>query len=124
MKLLLDEHLSLVIANELNHLGYDVVCVAQLPGLRGLDDPGGLRYAAAQGRILVSANRSTMPTAAETLRAEGDTHTGVVLIARERFTLSKRNLGPLIAALAHLIDTHDPDQLDNRVTWLSPISPT
>ena len=124
MKLLLDEHLSLVIANELNHLGYDVVCVARLPEIRGLDDPGVLRHAAVQGRILVSADRSTMPTAVETLRTEGDTHAGVVLIARERFTLSKGNPGPLIAALAHLIDTHDPDQLDNRVTWLSPISPT
>ena len=118
MKLLLDEHLSLVVAEQLRGRGHDVVCVAELPEVRGLDDPSLLSYARAQARVLVSADRGSMPAAVEVVHAAGGRHAGVVLVARERFTLSRRNPGPLIAALAHLIETRDPVDLVDAVLWL------
>ena len=117
MKLLLDEHLSPVVAIELRRLGYDVVCVAELPQLRGLDDVPLLRWATAHERVLVSADRATMPNAAEAARAEGG-HGGVVIVNPERFSLSRRNPGPLIAVLAEIATSTDSDEVVNNVMWL------
>ncbi len=116
MKLLLDEHLSPLVAIELRRLGHDAVCVAELPPLRGLDDGPLVRWASEQGRVLVSADRSTMPAAAEAARVDGG-HAGVVIVNPDRYSLSKRNPGPLIAVLSEIATSADTDAITNNVTW-------
>jgi Domain of unknown function (DUF5615) len=116
LKLLLDEHLSPVVAIELRRLGYDAICVAEVPQLRGLDDAPLIRWATADERVLVSADRATMPSAAEVVRGDGG-HAGVVIVSPDRYSLSKRNPGPLIAVLARVAGSTGHDHHD-RVTWL------
>jgi hypothetical protein len=118
LKLLLDEHISPVVASELRRLGHDVICVAEIPDLRGREDDALLSVAADADRVLVTADISTVPAIAETARIEGRHHPGIVLVSPGRFALRRRDPGPPIAALAGLIIASEVDALANSIIWL------
>jgi len=54
VRYLLDEHLSPVIAEQLNARGIDTIAVAMRPDLRTLPDPDILQVASSEGRIIVT----------------------------------------------------------------------
>lgn len=58
-----------------------------------------------------------MPSAAEAARIDGG-HGGVVIVNPDRFSLSRRNPGPLIAVLAEIATSTDLNEVVNNVMWL------
>lgn len=118
MRLLLDEHISPIVAAQLKRLGHDVHALSEYPDLLGLDDMELLAHAMDQGRVFVSADHSTMPTAAQSLSTTRGTHGGVILISPKRHALNRGNPGPLIAALTELIERPSQEDLVGQILWL------
>lgn len=119
MRLLLDEHISPVVARELRRRGHDVVAVAERPDLLGVDDVGLLGIAADERRALVSADAATLQSAAETLRVGGPGHAGVLLVSPERYSLARDSPGSLVIALERLLQSPRAGTLTNTVSWLA-----
>ena len=111
-----------VIAEKLRKQGYDVVCVAVHPDLRGASDEELFVWAGREDRRIVTENvKDCRPIL---LRAEEAGHgvTAVLFTSSRTFPRSRRNPGPLIAALDWwLQDT----QARQRATedWLNPAPP-
>jgi hypothetical protein len=102
LRLLLDEHLSPVIAEQLNRRGHDVVTAADA-GLVGLGDAHVLSAAAGDRRAVVTNNiRDFRPLHAAYLTMS-TIHHGIVLVPTSRYSLARDQLGPLITALDHLL---------------------
>lgn len=118
-KLLLDEMHAPVVAQRLRDSGHDVASAAEEPSLRAMNDDELFRWAAGEGRrivtenvkdfrpILVAAEQASQPTA------------GLLLTSSRLFPRSRRNPGPLIAALEHWLTAKDVG--DRPVEdWLRP----
>ena len=102
MKLILDEHLSPAIAEQLNRRGHDVVTAADA-GLAGLDDAQVLSAAARDQRAVVTNNiRDFRPLHAAYLTMS-TVHCGIVLVPTSKYSLARDQLRPLIAALDNLL---------------------
>jgi predicted nuclease of predicted toxin-antitoxin system len=102
LRLLLDEHISPVVAERLRDRGHEVVTVSEV-GLAGIDDARVLAWAAADRRAVVTANiRDFRPLHALHLTT-GTAHHGIVLVPAGRYSLRRDRLGPLVAALDQLL---------------------
>lgn len=102
MRLLLDEHLSPAIAEQLNRRQHDVVTAADA-GSTGIDDGQVLAAAARDRRAVVTNNiRDFRPLHAAYLTMS-TVHYGIVLVPTNRYSLARDRLGPLIAALDSLL---------------------
>lgn len=118
MKFLLDEHIAPIVARELSRRGHDAIALQDLADLLGSTDRELLEVAWQLDRALVTADAATLQMDAEARRVSGRDHAGVVLISPERFSLSRRNPGRLIAALDVLAGTRPAIHLRGRVVWL------
>jgi hypothetical protein len=108
LKLLLDEHLSPAIAEQLKARGHDVVTVAEA-GLTGFDDAQVLASATSDRRAVVTNNvRDFRPLHAAYLTMN-TTHYGIVLVPRGRYSLAREKLGPLVTALNMLLIQYSGD---------------
>ena len=117
MRLLLDEHISPVVGNQLRQRGHDVVAVVDRPELRGSDGDAVLSLAACEGRALVTADVGFIALATRA-SAAGDRHTGVVMISR-RLRRARGSIGPLVRALDDLlVRSPADDALVERMIWL------
>ncbi len=102
MRLLLDEHLSPEVASQLQSQGIDAVAAAAMPGLRQLSDEELLRWAAGEGRALVTENvRDFAPLQGAYLNG-AEQHCGLVFTSAARFPRRRSAIGPLVRALAAL----------------------
>lgn len=102
MRLLLDEQLSPVIAEQLKALGHDVVSAAEA-GLAGVTDTEVLASAARDRRAVVTNNiRDFRPLHADCLKM-GTAHHGIVLVPTGKYRLRRDNFGLLITALDELL---------------------
>jgi hypothetical protein len=118
MRLRLDAHVSAQrVARALREHGHDVRAVIEEKELDGLPDPDVLALAAAEGRILGTANVKDFEPLLRAWGAEGRSHTGCILIAR---TIRQEHFGPIIAGVAALLAA-SPEQQDwiDRTEWLS-----
>jgi hypothetical protein len=119
VRLLLDEHLSPAIAQQLRRLGHDVVAGAERSELRGLYDADLLAVGADERRVLVTQDvADLMPLGARRLDATRSHH-GIVLVSRASFPLSRAGIGRMVLALDQFLSTHrSDDALVGEVVWL------
>ncbi len=123
MKLVLDEHYSPAIAEQLQLRGYDVISVAErviaeLTHLRRKPDEELLRWAGDEGRVLVTENvRDFMPIHHAFL-ARGELHAGILFTSPRRFPRRAGAVGALVSALAAFMGRHDASALVGDVAWL------
>jgi predicted nuclease of predicted toxin-antitoxin system len=118
VKLVLDEHLSSVIAEQLRERGHDVVGAGEA-GLQGQPDAWLLAWAVREGRAVVTANYADFRALHDVYLSRGERHFGVVLVSR-RFELSVTGFGRLIAALDRLLKEHPRDRaLESAEAWLT-----
>ena len=79
--------------------------------LAGLDDPDVLRSSAADARILVSQDRSTMPAHFRRFIAESES-AGVILVR------SAVPIGVVIEELPLIWAASEPEEWTNRLVWI------
>jgi predicted nuclease of predicted toxin-antitoxin system len=102
LRLLLDEHLSPAIADQLRSRGHDVVTVAEA-GLAGMTDERVLARAAGDERAVVTNNiRDFRVLHADSLKTRSP-HYGIVLVRSGKYSLRRDQLGPLVGALDRLL---------------------
>lgn len=103
MRLLLDEQLSHVIAEQLRARGHDVVSAAEAE-LAGVTDAEVLSSATRDRRAVVTNNiRDFRPLHANCLKMS-TAHYGIVLVPTGKYSLRRDDLGPVITALDELLD--------------------
>lgn len=123
MRLLLDEHLSPELAQQLRGRGHDVIAVAEREGLRGRADRVHFAAMAVERRAIVTADVSDCRRIlGEAVRSGSPTY-GLVCLSWRRFSPGPRGFGPLLNALDRLLHDHPED--DAAMTaggeiWLQP----
>src|SRR5215212_2352978 len=81
MNILLDAHISgRTVGKALTENGHDVRAIDSEPELEGLSDPEVLGLAAAEGRVLVTANVRDFEPLLREWAGEGRPHAGVILV--------------------------------------------
>lgn len=104
MKLLLDELISAVVAEQLRGGGRDVEAVSERRQLRGLTDRDLFEYAQSGERSLVTYNRDDFLELDRVYRGENRAHCGIVILNPRRFPQGPASIGPLVASLDRWID--------------------
>ncbi|HZU19497.1 MAG TPA: DUF5615 family PIN-like protein [Candidatus Dormibacteraeota bacterium] len=102
MRLLLDEHLSSVVAEQLRARGHDVVTAVEA-GVNGIDDARVLTWAVTERRAGVTNNIRDFRLLHAAYLSSGRSHYGIVLVPTSRYRLGREHLGPLITALDELL---------------------
>ncbi len=104
LRLLLDEHISPVVAGGLQrkHRAISVVCMAEWEDgeFLGRPDSECLREAAEQGLVLVTYDRRTIPPLLKAWAEEGRRHGGVIFVDEK--TVPPSDVGVLIRTLGKL----------------------
>src|SRR5215211_5363366 len=81
MKILLDAHISgRTVGKALTENGHDLRAIDSEPELEGFSDPEVLELAAAEGRILVTANMRDFEPLLREWAGESRSHAGVILV--------------------------------------------
>ncbi len=114
MRLLLDEHMPRVLAEQLRAHSYDVIAVTEDAALRGLSDPDLFERAQADGRAVVTCNVDDFLDLDRQFQAAERAHAGIVLVNTRRFP--RRSVGPLARALERFITGGAP--YPSFVHWL------
>ncbi len=118
MKALLDEQLSLRIAELLRGRGHDVEAVGERRDLAGRSDRIILEVAVAEGRAVITNNaKDFRPLAAERL-ARGESHAGLILLPSTR-TRTRGAVEMLANAIEQILHEH-PDGLPATERWVPP----
>lgn len=104
MKLLLDEHYSPAIAEQLTKRRHDVIAAVDVSELKGLEDAEILAWAVARRRALVSENATDLIELHRLYLSRGDMHYGIVLTSARRFPRSRAGIGRLVRALHDLLE--------------------
>ncbi len=119
MRLLLDEHFSPAIAEELRKRGHDVVAAAAIPELRHREDDELLAWGTSQHRALVTENAADYLRVHQLHLSRGDRHYGIVLTSPRRFRRDRAGIGPLVRALDRLLQSfQSEDALLADLQWL------
>jgi hypothetical protein len=117
VKLVLDEHYSPRIAEQLRQRNFDVLAVAERPDLREVSDEVLLRWAHGERRAIVTENvQDFLPLHGQFLN-QGEAHSGLVLTSPHKFSRSIAGIGRLVTALAALLE-ECPGALGSDVVWL------
>jgi predicted nuclease of predicted toxin-antitoxin system len=103
VKLLLDEMISAVVAEQLRGRGRDVDAVSERRELRGLSDADLFEYAQTVERSIVTYNRDDFLELDRRHRAQGRPHCGAVILNSRRFPQAPASIGPLVTSLDRLI---------------------
>ena len=116
MKLLLDEMISAVAAEQLRACAQDVEAVIERRELRGLTDRDLFEYAQGAERSLVTYNRDDFLELDRLYRGENRPHCGIVILNPRRFPQGPASIGPLVTSLERLIDAGAP--YESFIHWL------
>jgi hypothetical protein len=105
-RLLLDEMLSPKIGAALEAHGHDVAVVTQRPDLMALhDDEPILAAAAAEDRVIVTANIGDFAALDAQWTAEGRAHAGIVLVSSSQFPQDLSFIGRVANAVLDAAET-------------------
>lgn len=119
MRLLLDEHYSPKIAEQLRARGYDVFAVGETVELRQLEDEDLLLWARKDGRVVVTENVSDFMHWHRTFLVRGEAHAGILFTSPKAFPRRTGAIGRMITALATFIDDRaGTDVLESEIAWL------
>lgn len=124
MKLVLDEHFSPRIGQQLQLRGHDVVVAREL--LLGPDrsDAELLRRATDDERSVVTENVADFVELHRAAVISGRRHAGIIFISARRFPRRRRAIGRLISALETFLAANPDDgALDNQTHWLEADGP-
>jgi predicted nuclease of predicted toxin-antitoxin system len=116
VRLLLDEMLSAVVAEQLRGRERDAEAVSERRELRGLTDRDLFEYAQGAERSLVTYNRDDFLELDRLYRGEHWPHCGIVILNPRRFSQGPASIGPLVTSLARLIDAGAP--YESFIDWL------
>jgi Domain of unknown function (DUF5615) len=116
MKLLLDEMISAVVAEQLRARGLDVEAVSERRELRGLADEGVFEYAQETKRAVVTYNRDDFLELDRRYRGRDRSHAGIVILNPRRFPQGPGSVGPLVRSLEELIVGGVP--YESFIHWL------
>jgi predicted nuclease of predicted toxin-antitoxin system len=116
VKLLLDEMISAVVAEQLRDRERDVEAVSERRELRGLTDRDLFAYAQNAERSLVTYNRDDFLELDRLCRGENRPHCGIVILNPRRFPQGLVSIGPLVTSLEGMIDAGDP--YESFIHWL------
>lgn len=121
MKLLLDEMLAAVIAEQLRHRGHDVTAVQEQPALRGLDDASVLAAATAEQRAVVTDNVGDFLGCHGRRVAAGQVHHGLLLLSNTGFSRHRHDLfvGHVVTALTAELAARPKDDPSSWIAWLT-----
>ena len=113
-KLYLDDDIQAALARLLRSRGIDAASSAEV-GMLGRADDEHLRFAAAQGRALLSYNFHDYLPLARQWFAAGHTHAGIILSFRQ---YSRAQLGEALRLVLRLLAVVDAAELENTVRFL------
>ena len=120
MKLLLDEHYSRRIAEQLRDEGHDVSAVQERPDLRGVDDSDLLRHASAEDRALLTENVADFMPLVRQAAAAGEHHFGVIFSSPHSLPRGQGTIGLCVERLdAFLRERPKDDVLADQISWIS-----
>lgn len=115
MRLLLDEMLPAVIAEQLRARGRDVVALTERSQLRAVSDAELFELVQREERAVVTYD-SDFLALEQRYQAEGREHHGLVIVHRRRFLMGPAGVGPLVTALDALVEHGAP--YPGFVHWL------
>jgi hypothetical protein len=116
VKLLLDEMISAVIAEQLRARDRAVEAVSERRELRGLADEEVFEYAQATERSLVTYNQDDFLELDRRFRSQGRSHNGMVILNPRRFSQGSGSIGPLVTSIDRLIAAGPP--YESFIHWL------
>lgn len=123
MRLLLDEMIGAVVAEQLRVRRYDVVAVqdAEQTHLRGIDDCSLLEYAHADRRAVLTDNVPDFFRCHQQRLQDGRGHHGLLFLTNNAFPRHRHDLfvSHVTAALACELDEHPDDAGTAWVRWLA-----
>jgi len=119
VRLLLDEHLSPLVARRLRGLGHDAVSVAEQRELRGRNDERIRQAARAEDRVLVTRDVRDFSVLATRAAAAAESHPGMVLVSSRAFPGNADGIGRLVDAIHALAGVTPDGGFRDRVTWLA-----
>ncbi len=105
MKLLLDEMVSAVVAEQLRDRRRDVEAVSERRELRGLGDADLFEYAQTVERSIVTYNRDDFLELDRRYRGQNRRHCGMVMLNPRRFQQGSASVGSLVTSLDRLMAT-------------------
>lgn len=108
-----EDSLTRALVRGLRIQGIDVVTAAEAGNL-GVRDEQQLAFAATQDRSLYTANVADFARLHDRWMREGRHHAGVILVRQEGMSLTGR-----LDALAHLMNTHSQETMQDRLEFLS-----
>lgn len=120
MKVLLDEHLSPLIAQALRNLGFDAESVSERPDMISTTDEALMEVAAAEERAVVTNNVKDFRPIAAVRLVSGTGHGGLILLPARR-TRTRQATGYLTDAIAEVMTTRPSGIADSEV-WVAPPS--
>lgn len=117
MRLLLDEHFSATIAEQLRQRGIDAVAIqGERVDLWGQADDAVLRIASAERRVVVTNNVRHFAPLVDDFGLRGETHFGVIFTDDATFPRTEAGIGLMVLALASFVrDRSDDDLMDSCV---------
>lgn len=119
MRLLLGEHYSKVIAEQLRDSGHDVVSATERPDLAGLKDFELFPLLPAERRAILTENWADFHRELRKAEAEGLTHYGVLFTSNKQLPRSKHTIGLYVRVLDDVLRQHPAeDALLNSYRWL------
>jgi nucleoside-diphosphate-sugar epimerase len=116
MRILLDAHISgRAVGKALIEGGHDVRSLDSEPELEGLSDPEVLQLAAAEGRVLVTANIRDFEPILREWAGESRTHGGVILVPS---SVRNEAFGVLISGVENTLADIRQEEWVDRVEWI------
>ena len=116
MKLLLDEMISAVVAEQLRGRNRDVEAISERRELRGLTDQDLFEYVQTAERTAVTYNRDDFLELDRRYRGENRPHGGIVILNPKRFPQGPASIGLLVASLDKLVAAGPP--YESFIHWL------
>ena len=119
MRLLLDEHFSRQIAEQLRTRGHDAVSTGERPDLKGLADDELFAAAQVERRAIVTENWADFARLLDRAATDGISHYGVVFTSRRRHPRHRDTIGLITDALDACLSAHPAeDALRDATRWL------
>jgi nucleoside-diphosphate-sugar epimerase len=116
MRILLDAHVSgRAVGKALVEGGHDVRSLDSEPELEGLSDPEVLELAAAEGRVLVTANIRDFEPLLREWAGESHSHAGVILVPS---SVRNEAFGVLISGVENTLADIRQEEWVDRVEWI------
>jgi hypothetical protein len=119
LRLLLDEHYSKRIAEQLRAKGHDVVAVDERPDLQGLADADLLTLMADERRAIMTENWGDFLPLLDDAAAGGRTHYGLLLTSHRQLPRSRQTIGLYVRVLDDFLSRHlAEDALRHSYRWV------